>query len=148
MAQNDGELEAVNLPLKILIFNIKQTLVIGGVTHTIWFPPDYGEAPLQYRAGLSRGRFYHKGDDVVKMRAHAGDHLFVDRFTYNFRKPKRGEIVVFATQGIDSLPQNEQGTFYIKRLVGLGGETLSIKQDGEVQRHCRAWARFPSDIWS
>ena len=55
VAQNDGELEAVNLPLKILIFNIKQTLVIGGVTHTIWFPPDYGEALLQYRAGLSRG---------------------------------------------------------------------------------------------
>ena len=133
VAQNDGELEAVNLPLKFLIFNIKQTLVIGGVTHTIWFPPDYGEAPLQYRAGLSRGHFYHKGDDVVKMRAHAGDHLFVDRLTYNFRKPERGEIVVFATQGIDSLPQNEQGTFYIKRLVGLGGETLSIKQDGEVQ---------------
>jgi signal peptidase I len=133
VAQNDGELQAVNPPFKILIFNIKQTLVIGGVAHTIWFPPDYGEGALQYRAGLSRGRFYHKGDDVVKMRAHAGDHLFVDRLTYNFRKPERGEIVVFATQGIDSLPQNEQGTFYIKRLVGLGGETLSIKQDGEVQ---------------
>ncbi|HEY3932956.1 MAG TPA: signal peptidase I [Verrucomicrobiae bacterium] len=133
VAQNDGELQAVNPPFKILIFNIKQTLVIGGVAHTIWFPPDYGEAALQYRAGLSRGHFYHKGDDVVKMRSHAGDHLFVDRFTYNFRKPERGEIIVFATQGIDSLPQSEQGTFYIKRLVGLGGETLSIKQDGEVQ---------------
>jgi signal peptidase I len=133
VAQNDGELQVVNPPVKFLIFNIKQTLVIGGVAHTIWFPPDYGEAPLEYRAYLRRGLFYHKGDDVVKMRVHAGDHLFVDRLTYNFRKPERGEIVVFATQGIDNLPPDQQGTFYIKRLVGLGGETLSIKQDGEVQ---------------
>jgi signal peptidase I len=134
VAQNDGELEAVNPPVKFLIFNLKQTLVIGGVAHTIWFPPDYGEEPLEYRAGLKleSGRVYHQGDDVVKIRVHAGDHLFVDRFTYNFRKPARGEIVVFATQGIDRLPSKEQGTFYIKRLVGLGGETLSIKQDGEV----------------
>lgn len=134
VAQNDGELEAVNPPVKFLIFNIKQTVVIGGVAHTIWFPPDYGEEPLEYRAGLKleSGRVYHKGDDVVKIRVHAGDHLFVDRLTYNFRKPVRGEIVVFATQGIDRLPPREQGTFYIKRLVGLGGETLSIKQDGEV----------------
>jgi signal peptidase I len=139
VAKNDGELQAVEPPVKFLIFNIKQTLWIGGVAHTIWFPPDYGEAPLQYRAGLyprtefSSGHFYHKGDDVVKMEVHAGDHLFVDRLTYNFRKPKRGEIIVFSTQGIDSLPEKEQGTFYIKRLVGLGGETLSLKQDGMVQ---------------
>jgi signal peptidase I len=142
VAKNDGELEAVNPPVKFLIFNIEQTLVIGGVTHTIWFPPDYGDpssgGSLEYRAGLrprmefQRGQFFHKGDDVVKLRVHAGDHLFVDRFTYNFRKPERGEIIVFATQGIDSLPPREQGTFYIKRLVGLGGEKLSIKQDGEV----------------
>jgi signal peptidase I len=138
VAQNDGELEAVIPPVKFLIFNIKQTLVIGGVPQTIWFPPDYGEVPLEYRAGLrprtefQSGQLFHKGDDVVKMRVHAGDHLFVDRFTYNFRKPARGDIVVFSTQGIENLPLNEQGSFYIKRLVGLGGETLSIKQDGVV----------------
>ena len=93
--------------MKFLIFNIKQTLVIGGVAHTIWFPPDYGEVPLAYRAGLRKrtnfedGQFYHKGDEVVKLRVSAGDHLFVDRLTYNFRKPGRGEIVVFQTKGIE-----------------------------------------------
>ena len=137
VAKNDGELQAVNPPVKFLIFNIKQTLVIGGVTHTIWFPPDYGDpssgGSLAYRAGLESGQFFHKGDEVVKFCVHAGDHLFVDRFTYNFRKPERGEIVVFSTQGIENLSPREQGTFYIKRLVGLGGETLSLKQDGEVQ---------------
>ena len=135
VAQNDGELQAVDRPVKFLIFNLKQTLWIGGVAQTIWFPPDYGEVPLEYRAGLRKhtefenGQFYHKGEDVVKLRVSAGDHLFVDRLTYNFRKPERGEIIVFDTHGIDRLPPDQQNTFYIKRLVGLGGETLALAQD-------------------
>ncbi|MGH7991714.1 MAG: signal peptidase I, partial [Limisphaerales bacterium] len=146
VAKNDGELEKVNPPVKFLIFNIEQTLVIGGVKHTIWFPPDYGDpssgGSLEYRAGLrprtefERGEIFHKGEDVVKMRVHTGDHLFVDRFTYNFRKPERGEIIVFETDGINKLitmSPGDNNTFFIKRLVGLGGETLSIKQDGEAE---------------
>jgi signal peptidase I len=57
----------------------------------------------------------------------------VDRLTYNFRPPQRGEIVVFDTHGITNLRPDQQDTFYIKRLVGLGGETLSLKQDYEVE---------------
>ena len=142
VAQNDGELQAVDPPVGIMIFNFKQTLWIGGGAHTIWFPPDFGEAPLEYRAGLRThsafedGQFFHKGDEVIKMRVSAGDHLFVDRLTYNFRKPERGEIVVFETKGIPEemrdrcrIPADE---FYIKRLVGLGGETLSLAQDYDV----------------
>jgi signal peptidase I len=132
VAKNDGELQAVYPPVKFLIFNIKQTLIIGGVAHTIWFPPDYGEQSLERRDGLlvrtdlHEGHFYHQGDDVVKMMVSAGDHLFVDRLTYNFRKPERGEIIVFATTGIEGLPQNE---FYIKRLVVLPGERVQIGDD-------------------
>ena len=73
----------------------------------------------------------------------AGDHLFVDRFTYNFRQPERGEIVVFETSGIDRLPPDQQDTFYIKRLVGLGGETLSLKQDYEVENISRYYGKVP-----
>jgi signal peptidase I len=132
IAQNDGELQAVNPPLRFLIFNIKQTLVIGGVEHTLWFPPDYGEQTLVARAALFPrseafpGNFYHKGDDVVKLQVNAGDHLFVDRLTYNFRKPTRGEIIVFETKGIGGLPQDQ---FYIKRLTVLPGDHVQIGDD-------------------
>ncbi len=132
VAQADGTIEGIGPITKFFIFNLKQSFSLGGVTHTIWFPPDFGESDLKHRAGLLPGRVYHKGEDVVKLRVSAGDHLFVDRLSYNFRKPTRGDIVVFATQGIERLPADQQGTFYIKRLIGLGGETLSIKQDGEV----------------
>ncbi len=123
---------------RLLIFNLSQTISIGGVTKTLWFPPDYGESDLGHRAGIFPGRVYRKGEDVVKIKVNAGDHLFVDRLTYNFRRPDRGDIVVFETQGIpaerrESLrPPIPPDEFYIKRLCGLGGETISLAQDYEL----------------
>jgi signal peptidase I len=129
-AKVDGTLEHINKPFAILIFNIYQTLQIGGTTHLILFPPDYGSGTLEQRAGLHIGTVYKKGDDVVRMKIASGDHLFVDRVSYNFRRPQRGEIVVFDTHG---LPLGvTPDTFYIKRLVGLGDETLALKQNYTV----------------
>lgn len=115
---------------RFLIFNLWQSITIGGVSQNMWFPPDYGESDLKHRAGILSTKLFHKGEDVVKMRVHAGDHLFVDRLTYNFRKPQRGEIAVFATKGINGLPQDQ---YYIKRLVALPGERVQIGDD----RHLR-----------
>jgi len=147
IAETDGELQAIEPPVQFLIFNIKQTLVIGGQAQTIWFPPDYGEQSLGARSGydlrfagqhvnLFDGHLFHPGEDVIKMKVGAGDHLFVNRFTYNFCKPRRGEIIVFATAGIPEERRDMFGIpgdqFYIKRLVGLSGETLSLAPDYEV----------------
>jgi signal peptidase I len=134
MAQADGEITAISPMRRFLIFNLKQSLWIGGVEHVMWFPPDYGEQDLPSRARLQQGRVYHKGDEVMNFRVAAGDHLFVDRLTYNFHKPARGEIIVFETRGImnlDSMGVNRmpQDQFYIKRLVVLPGEKVQIGND-------------------
>lgn len=129
VAESDGTLEVVDPPFGLRIFNLWQTFVVGGQSYTIWFPPDYGSSSLLERAGLHIRQPFHRGEDMVKLRVKAGDHLFVDRLSYNFRSPRRGEIVVFETKGIQGLPQDQ---FYIKRLVGLGGETLSLHKDHEV----------------
>lgn len=50
-----------------------------------------------------------------------GDHIFVNKFVYNFIPPKRGEVVVFKST-------EEKKKYLIKRLVALGGETLEIKE--------------------
>ena len=50
VAQNDGTIDAISPMTRFLIFNIKQTISIGGVEQTIWFPPDYGEQTLAMRA--------------------------------------------------------------------------------------------------
>lgn len=126
VADSDGELKEVNAPVRLLIFNLWQTLVVGDKSYTIWFPPDYGQAHLLERAGLRTGQFFHKGDDIVNVRIDTGDHLFVDRLSYNFRVPDRGEIIVFETRGIDRLPQDQ---FYIKRMVAMGGDRVQIGDD-------------------
>ena len=96
-------------------------------TLSIWFSPD---ERFQSWAGLRPGQTFRKGEDLFKLVEVTGDHLFVDRVTYNFRRPERGDIVVFATKGIANLEQN---LFYIKRLTALGGEKVSIGMD----RHLR-----------
>jgi signal peptidase I len=68
------------------------------------------------------------------MKVCAGDHLFVNRLTYNFRKPKRGEIIVFETMGITNLDdfgvnQMPQDQFYIKRMVVMPGDRVQIGDD-------------------
>lgn len=133
-AKVDGTIDRVDEPFGIKIFNFWQKIYIGGVAHTIFFPPDYGQGKLEdpHRANLNGRHFYHKGDQVVRLRVQSGDHLFVDRLTFNFRKPTRGEIVVFQTAGIEH-PRMPQDQFYIKRLVALGGERVQIGDD----RHLR-----------
>lgn len=52
------------------------------------------------------------------------DRILVNKFLYKFRKPKRGEVIVFV------YPENPKKD-YIKRLIAFGGEKVSIK-DGEI----------------
>ncbi len=54
-----------------------------------------------------------------------GDHLIVDKLTYHFKEPQRFDIIVFPIQ-------YEPNTYYIKRIIGLPGETVSIGTDGSI----------------
>ena len=49
----------------------------------------------------------------------SGDYLIVDQLTYRFEDPKRGDVVVFRYP-------NDPKIFYIKRIIGLPGETVHI----------------------
>lgn len=53
-----------------------------------------------------------------------GDNLIVDKISYRFRDPKRYDIIVFPYK-------YEENTYYIKRIIGMPGETVQIK-DGYV----------------
>jgi len=72
------------------------------------------------------------GDEVVKGQLLAsgirttGDHIFVDKVSWNFRKPRRGEIMVFKTSEIQH-PQIKTNEHYVKRMVGLPNEILTFK---------------------
>ena len=51
---------------------------------------------------------------------HDGDNLIVDKISFRFRDPKRFEIIVFPYK-------YEENTYYIKRIMGLPGETVQVK---------------------
>jgi len=90
-------------------------LVINGISHSI---PNYADPLIKPGNTVRKGDLLWRGLDVC------GDYLTVDKVSYCFREPRRGEIVVFNSDGVKSL---QKGTVYFKRLVGLPGETISIK---------------------
>ena len=53
-----------------------------------------------------------------------GDNLWIDKFTYHFKDPKRFDIIVF--------PYQDEDVYYIKRIIGLPGETVQIAPDGSI----------------
>ena len=134
VAKSGGQFRGASEPTKLVLFNLKQSIQVGNDTYTIWFPPDglLKRAGLVNDCGQPTTETFAPGADIIKLRTVSGDHLFVDRVSYNFRRPARGDIVVFETHGITRLPRDQQDTYYIKRLCGLGGETLRLKKDMEV----------------
>lgn len=91
------------------------SLHIGGVKHSL---------PARAMLSIRPQDYVKKGTLLWSGRRTAGDHVLVDKLSWNFRIPGRGEIMVFSTAGIQGL---QQGTHYIKRMSGLPGETLSIR---------------------
>ncbi|MBI5220531.1 MAG: signal peptidase I [Candidatus Liptonbacteria bacterium] len=53
-----------------------------------------------------------------------GDYLLIDELSYRLRAPTRGEVAVFHYP-------NDESTFFIKRIIGLPGERVAIR-DGQV----------------
>lgn len=51
-----------------------------------------------------------------------GDVVIINRFVYDARKPKRGEVVAFQVNG------NENFQYSIRRVIGLPGETIEYRE--------------------
>ena len=74
-------------------------------------------------------RTYVNGDSM-NVTLQDGDNLIVDKISYRFKEPERYDIIVFPYK-------HQENTYYIKRIIGLPGETVQVKDgmvyiDGEV----------------
>ena len=54
-----------------------------------------------------------------------GDVTLMNKVVYNMSNPKRGDVIAFMPNG------DENSHYYIKRIVGLPGETIEV-QDGKI----------------
>lgn len=59
----------------------------------------------------------------------SGDHLFVDRMSLHLVPLRRGEIFIFNTEGLSYRGMSLPGYYYVKRLVGMPGDTLKIRDN-------------------
>lgn len=61
--------------------------------------------------------------DSMEPNIHDGDYFVLNKVSYRFTEPERFDIVVF--------PYNHGQSNYIKRIIGLPGETIELKREGE-----------------
>ncbi len=84
---------------------------------------------ILYVAGVALAAFflYHYVAQQVEVDGHSmmntldhGEHLILEKLSYRFGDPKRFDIIVFRPY------EDEKSTYYIKRIIGLPGETVQI----------------------
>ncbi len=81
--------------------------------------------------GQTRRVGYVPAGTVISGYTDSGDLVLVDKVSYNFRQPRRGEVFVFDTRGIEGIKKRSEtpqgaGSHYIKRLSGVPGDTLQV----------------------
>ena len=109
---------------KLLFFFTFSRLVCEHQNFLVYAPPE----TLNRDFNVFPGRTYRRGDIIARGTIDTGDQVFVDKFSYNFVKPRRGDVFVFRTNHIFGI-REDPGTgspFYIKRLAGLPGDRLRI----------------------
>jgi signal peptidase I len=108
-----------------------------------------GLAPADspYATADVAAKVFQPGDVLANYVTQTGDQVLVDKVTYNFRPPHRGDVFIFKTAGIPKLDseraaKHQEGSEdFIKRCVGLAGDLievtppqLSFQPEGEAKR--------------
>ncbi len=128
MYVDSGDLREVSY-LNFFTFTdiVCQRVSDGGIeTYRVFAPKDVVARDF----GIHAGREFKAGEPIIRGHVDTGDQVFVDKMSYNFAKPERGNVFVFKTTGIpeiqNHLPPGVQSQHYIKRLAGLPRDELRI----------------------
>ena len=128
------------------------TILVGGVPHKIQVPAEFdmqsalldsfsGAKPELVRTqggtgyALDLGIEAQAGQSILQFDITLGDALFVDRISYHFKRPEAGDPFVFRIRDIPGIEGNQAESvdkYYIKRIGGIGGEELEIRDDGTL----------------
>jgi len=81
-----------------------------------------------------------------------GDRVLVNRLAYDFGSPQRGQIVVFrAPPAANRCEAGDAGSAFVKRLIGLPGETVREGRSGFIwirRPGTRTWTKVPEPYLS
>ena len=118
------------VPVKSYPLFPRTAFSIGDTQYVVPGEPDRVMRIIQEDVLTAQGRenlYFRKGEVLLHGSLSLGDHLFVNRLSLCFREPRRGDVMVFITDGL-TMPDGRSfgGRYYIKRLVGLPGDELLI----------------------
>ena len=130
VSQEDDVIERIQ-PRKIaFFFTFSRIICRHQQFNWVYCPPDQLRNDFHVREDREIGR----GEIIARGAVDTGDQVFVDKFSYNFVKPHRGDVFVFRTTNVPvdlfCGTRSDPGAgaaFYIKRLVGLPQDTLRIQ---------------------
>ncbi len=122
-AENDQVTQV--LPKKFAFFFTFSRIVCERQNFLVYAPPD----TLRQDFKVLPGNHYGKGETIAKGAVDTGDQVFVDKFSYNFVKPHRGDVFVFRTDNIFGIRSDPETAppFFIKRLAGIPGDELQVR---------------------
>ena len=123
VAQQDDRVTQI-VPQKFAFFFTFSRIVCQQQSYLVYAPPE----TLRQDFRVVPGNIYRQGDVIARGAIDTGDQVFVDKFSYNFVKPSRGDVFVFRTENVAMIASDPVtgSPFYIKRLVGLPGDELRI----------------------
>ena len=82
------------------------------------------ELPIYARPSKKPGEAVAAGETLWSGVVSTGDRVMVEKISYHFVNPKRGDILAFRTAGIANIPKPE---IWVKRVAGLPGERIRIE---------------------
>ena len=111
-------------PRKFFFFFTLSRIVCDHQSFTVYAPPEILRQDFQ----VFPGSVYHRGQVIARGAIDTGDQVFVDKLSYNFVRPHRGDVFVFRTNHILGIREDPEAgaPFYIKRLTGTPGDELRI----------------------
>lgn len=130
VAENDETITSISEKTYLNFFTFTTLKTTKG-SYTLFAPKTTLASDFRISDG-TQGEFpseYKKGDVIARGYIDTGDQVFVDKLSYNFANPSRGNVFVFKTTGISLIERNlppGESQHYIKRLAGLAGDTLQI----------------------
>ena len=124
VSQEDDRVVQI-VPQKFGFFFTFSRIICTRQKFLVYAPPD----TLRQDFKVSPGNVYKRGDVIARGAIDTGDQVFVDKFSYNFVKPRLGEVFVFKTDNVSGIAVDPEtgAPFYIKRLVGTPGTKLRIE---------------------
>ena len=139
---SDGYFAPESIAVADGVFRTDTSFRIGDRTYTL---PGEAKKVVEYAELVVKSadgdyipdaeKLHRRGDTLADGFVTMGDHLFVERCSLYLKPPRRGDVMVFNTENLkieaggQVIPLNKlSGYYYIKRIVGLPGDTLKIEE--------------------